>query len=637
MLPLRFIYGTRNMLPDSAPPIVHPDVQVLDDYTVPKTDPHSTLLPLLQADPSAPHARSPPLHNLPGGRLSECRIAFRTTRKSQATAEHIDWISTTHTFPAAYPRSHDFSTTPLSAAIRIPKPIPSSALASPEAERAYDAAKRAEDAKFWKENIRIIDDMQTYYPPKTQKEALKIAEERAGRKDPQLWNVIQRIVPVRHDRGGGLANGKSRREPVTLLLAHATGFHKEIYEPFLKYLGQLISDKSFDVNGEVEIEEIWSIDTMISGESAILNGDSLGEAVSWADAARDLVQFTTNYIPPLSPSSASSRSNATCNEASARLMWPPTVLARTYHPAESQMGDATVISPSLGSSPATSAHASRPNARRRRIIGLGHSYAGAAMALASNAYPDIFERVILVDPILISPDFLSVQVHFENEGRKEVAQQRAADKPNPIGLRKSQPLALSASTRKDTWRDRRAAEAYFNSRAFFKAWDPAVLASHIQYGIVPLSAWVKDARSGRGGDDGGLDESGETEMVTLAMPKFLEASSFSASWNSSYAYAALLSGRFRQHHMADTRKGRTYFMIMEQGSRSLQLETFEGEMEGKKPAEEGEPALRGRVEMVPGGHLIAQEQPSVLAAKVLEYILDGETVRGGSTIPTARL
>lgn len=48
---------------------------------------------------------------------------------------------------------------------------------------------------------------------------------------------------------------------------------------------------------KVPIAEIWSMDTIDSGQAGIMNEGSLGPAVSWFDQSRDMLQFLDYYLP----------------------------------------------------------------------------------------------------------------------------------------------------------------------------------------------------------------------------------------------------------------------------------------------------------------------------------------------------
>lgn len=62
------------------------------------------------------------------------------------------------------------------------------------------------------------------------------------------------------------------RRPVTLLLLHSTGFHKEIFEPVLEDLANMQGV------GSLGIREAWAVECPNHGESAVLNAEMLKQA-----------------------------------------------------------------------------------------------------------------------------------------------------------------------------------------------------------------------------------------------------------------------------------------------------------------------------------------------------------------------
>ncbi len=308
--------------------------------------------------------------------------------------------------------------------------------------------------------------------------------------------------------------------------------------------------------------------------------------VHWADSARDIIQLVTNYMPPLPHQSGPSTSSA-----STQHLWPPTVLSRAAGPNQ-------ITSPSHRSSPATSARPSHPNTRGRRIIGIGHSYSGAAIATVANTYPGIFERIILLDPIMLPVKFMELSAAAAAAASGGDQADAGEERPPPMAEVRKQPLAMGASVRKDVWRDQATAEQSFRSKPFFQAWHPSVLDLHLQYGLTPLQ--------------------GTDRQVTLTMPKFLEASSFASSWLSSYAYAAVNSGAYKRHYEQDERRrGKMHIVVMAGGNRVFDYENLRP-LIGEGP----EKKLRGSVDVMLGGHLVAQEQPRNLARVVLGYLRD---------------
>lgn len=163
------------------------------------------LLPLLRPSTSS----KAPLDRLPhaNGSSSSKRIAF-TTSNDQGTS--IDWTTTTHVFPCAYPRSHYAAAAPPS------DTIPAADKSRAKQERAEEQRTRKEDLEHWSEMAQVYA-VETLYPPSSEEEAKRLAEQLVDSKQSQLWSAIARIVPSRPVSGG-----------ITLFLAHANGFHKEV-------------------------------------------------------------------------------------------------------------------------------------------------------------------------------------------------------------------------------------------------------------------------------------------------------------------------------------------------------------------------------------------------------------------------
>lgn len=202
---VRMIKGSGAILPDMTKPL--------------------HLLPLLPT-PSESIKNGPPLERLPMGHPRPDRIAFTSQSSTRS------WVSSTHFFPAAYPRSHFAATAPPSEA--APRPAASTASQTKEAERE----QRKADFEAFDDFISRFS-FESYYPPDSVEEAKKIAEGLAREDQPPLWGAVQRIVPVdngskygaRDPRGSNTPSGKNdgdEEEGITLILAHANGFHKEV-------------------------------------------------------------------------------------------------------------------------------------------------------------------------------------------------------------------------------------------------------------------------------------------------------------------------------------------------------------------------------------------------------------------------
>ncbi|MBW2418554.1 MAG: alpha/beta fold hydrolase, partial [Deltaproteobacteria bacterium] len=87
--------------------------------------------------------------------------------------------------------------------------------------------------------------------------------------------------------------------------------------------------------------------------------------------------------------------------------------------------------------------------QERVALGLGHSFGGTLSLGAAAARPDYFERVAMLDPVILPPP----AVRNEFPGR-------------------SNELAERARRRRHHWASRDEARAYFAERAFFADWQP---------------------------------------------------------------------------------------------------------------------------------------------------------------------
>lgn len=64
-------------------------------------------------------------------------------------------------------------------------------------------------------------------------------------------------------------------DAATLVLAHATGFHKELWEPVLEDLYDQVAVSSRTDSSASKIRDAWAIDCPNHGESAVLNEETL--------------------------------------------------------------------------------------------------------------------------------------------------------------------------------------------------------------------------------------------------------------------------------------------------------------------------------------------------------------------------
>jgi len=90
----------------------------------------------------------------------------------------------------------------------------------------------------------------------------------------------------------------------------------------------------------------------------------------------------------------------------------------------------------------------------RVSLSLGHSLGGTTTLLAAAARPDLFDRLLLVEPVMLPPP--------------EALLQR---------------LIEGARRRRTHWSSRHAARQYFSTLSFFAVWEPRVLDLYIEEGL----------------------------------------------------------------------------------------------------------------------------------------------------------
>jgi len=98
----------------------------------------------------------------------------------------------------------------------------------------------------------------------------------------------------------------------------------------------------------------------------------------------------------------------------------------------------------------------------RIALGLGHSFGGAAMLLAASRRPELFERLVLVDPVIRDPSW---------------------DGYVPPGESPGAHLAARARRRRDVWPSRAAALRRWSERELFASCTPRALELYAAEGL----------------------------------------------------------------------------------------------------------------------------------------------------------
>lgn len=97
---------------------------------------------------------------------------------------------------------------------------------------------------------------------------------------------------------------------------------------------------------------------------------------------------------------------------------------------------------------------------------LGHSFGGVLTGLILAARPDMFERAVLLDPVLFSRRMIGVM------GAAAL-----------VGLHRRHALARKAASRRSHWPDREAATASLQGRGIFKGWSDAALQAYVDHAL----------------------------------------------------------------------------------------------------------------------------------------------------------
>ncbi|QRW13439.1 alpha/beta hydrolase family protein [Ceratobasidium sp. AG-Ba] len=234
-----------------------------------------------------------------------------------------DWVCSTHVIQAASPRESPAVKT---STVLTTKPLP---VESTKAER-----QAAVDMKY----AQIME----------QRNAIAAGVKLAPDETP-MWITVNRYAPARVP---------SDSPGVTLIVAHATGFHKEIWDTTFRFI---ISSLQRNARTS-DIAEIWALDAANHGDSALLNEGKIGDIYEWSDHTRDIANFIINYLP---------ESPMECKDNLLPLVTKSVSLQRMSNGFSS-----------------------------RTIIGLGHSFGGCTLMRAALHLPHLFSGVILIDPII---------------------------------------------------------------------------------------------------------------------------------------------------------------------------------------------------------------------------------------------
>lgn len=99
-------------------------------------------------------------------------------------------------------------------------------------------------------------------------------------------------------------------------------------------------------------------------------------------------------------------------------------------------------------------------------LACGHSFGGVLTGLILAGEPELFDRAVLLDPVLFPPAMIGVMALSEL-----------------LGLHERRELARRARARRSHWPDRAAAWAGLHGRGIFHGWNDAALHAYVEHAL----------------------------------------------------------------------------------------------------------------------------------------------------------
>lgn len=101
------------------------------------------------------------------------------------------------------------------------------------------------------------------------------------------------------------------------------------------------------------------------------------------------------------------------------------------------------------------------------VYGLGHSMGAIATLIAAHHRPDLFKKIVLIEPVVLPEQVYGNMAKMTIEERKAV-----------------NPMMNIAAKRRDSWADKEEAKDYFESKTFFQKFSDQAKVDYLNHGLV---------------------------------------------------------------------------------------------------------------------------------------------------------
>jgi pimeloyl-ACP methyl ester carboxylesterase len=106
----------------------------------------------------------------------------------------------------------------------------------------------------------------------------------------------------------------------------------------------------------------------------------------------------------------------------------------------------------------------------RPIFGVGHSIGGVVSMFCAAQRPELFSRIMMLDPVMLSRRLITfVRIMCV------------------LGMKKNHPLARKARARRAHWADRADAVEYFRPKGMFHGWREEFFQAYVDHALCPTS------------------------------------------------------------------------------------------------------------------------------------------------------